>query len=62
MIQLSNSEYAALVGERDQLAVRVAAQAQAIEALQALDFKPRADGDAGLPAEACKIIDGVAAD
>lgn len=35
MIQLSNSDYAALVGERDQLAVRVAAHRDALQAAAA---------------------------
>lgn len=58
MVQLPNADDATLVGERDKLAVRAAAQARALEALQLLDFKLRADGGEGLPAEACKIIDG----
>lgn len=35
MIQLSNSDYAALVSERDQLALRVAEQSDALEAAAA---------------------------
>lgn len=35
MIQLSNSDYAALVGERDVLAARVAEQAEVLEAAAA---------------------------
>ena len=61
MVQISNADYAALVSERDQLAVRVAAQAEALESLQRLDFQLRADGGEGLPALACKIIDGALA-
>lgn len=51
MIQLPNSEYAALVAERDELVA-------AMKALQKMDFDLRVDGGAGLPASACKIIDG----
>lgn len=61
MVQISNAEYAALVSERDQLAVRVAALTQALESLQRLDFKLRADDGGGLPAPACKIIDSALA-
>lgn len=58
MVRISNAGYAALVSERDQLAVRVAAQAEALESLRRLDFQLRADGGEGLPTQACKVIDG----
>ena len=52
------AETAALV-DRLRSALSVAdAQAEALASLQKLDMKLRRDGGAGLPAEACRIIDG----
>ena len=48
-----NRAFWLVTGEIDRLAIRAV---DALEKLQKLDFKIRADGQPGLPAEACRII------